>query len=269
MLDTRQTANRFGKINGLLFYIAMASSGWLLAVVLLLRSIIGQPSVTQTAISFDANRPVSDEAPRSLRATMTGLDQIKLTWNPSHGRSNITYRIYRSFYAGVEPKNDEVDKLVAEGLVQTNYTDIKLSMGYCYYYIVTAILDGTESPVSNEASATTIGIAHDSPPASNVWPVINIDGTVDIYWTTGTEGMIRYNVYRGITESFIPDNGTLIASCIRGDHYHDSPPLSRNTWYYQVAAVRLNFPTSAFAVQVGGYSYGNTTHPASQPVIAK
>jgi fibronectin type 3 domain-containing protein len=100
-----------------------------------LNGVQGTASVTVTAVSVPP-------APTNLTATPKGK-RIALSWT---GSSGVTYRVYRGTASGTET-------FYASGLTGTTYTDSVVVSGRTYYYRVTAVSAGGESPPSNEASA--------------------------------------------------------------------------------------------------------------------
>ena len=62
---------------------------------------------------------------------------------------NVTYNIYRSTTAGVYPPTP-----LASSGTATTYTDMTVTAGVTYYYVVTAVNSGGESGHSNETPAT-------------------------------------------------------------------------------------------------------------------
>jgi predicted carbohydrate-binding protein with CBM5 and CBM33 domain len=84
-------------------------------------------------------------APTGLTAA-AGNAQVQLAWNAAAGATS--YNVKRSTTNGGPYSN------VATGVTATSYTNTGLTNGTTYYYVVTAVNAGGESPVSNQASAT-------------------------------------------------------------------------------------------------------------------
>jgi hypothetical protein len=110
-----------------------AASG---AVTATLNGIQGSASVTVTA-------PTAPPAPTNLTATVRGK-KIALSWT---GSSGVTYNLYR----GETGSGSETSYV--GGLTGTSYNDSNVVSGHTYWYYVTAVSTGGESPASNEASA--------------------------------------------------------------------------------------------------------------------
>jgi fibronectin type 3 domain-containing protein/regulation of enolase protein 1 (concanavalin A-like superfamily) len=93
-------------------------------------------------------------APTGLSVTATNT-QVSLTWNLSLGATN--YNIKRSTSSGAET--------TVASTTAASYLDTGLASGTTYYYVVSAVGVGGESPNSSEVSATpgsTITL-HDAP----------------------------------------------------------------------------------------------------------
>ena len=97
----------------------------------------------------------STPAPTNLTAT-GGLTQVSLAWTGIAG--NATYSVYRSTSTGTET-------LYRSGLSGTSFTDTGLTGG-TYFYKVSATLSGSESTLSNEASATASDFTLSASPAT-------------------------------------------------------------------------------------------------------
>ncbi len=89
-------------------------------------------------------------APTNLIAT-SGNGNVNLTWG---GVANAqSYVIKRSLISGGSPDVTIPYTPVASGSAIT-FTDTDVTPGTTYYYVVSSIISGTESPNSNEVSAT-------------------------------------------------------------------------------------------------------------------
>ncbi|MEO7098790.1 MAG: LamG-like jellyroll fold domain-containing protein, partial [Luteolibacter sp.] len=86
-------------------------------------------------------------APTGLAATVVSSSKISLTWNTVTTASS--YTVKRATSSGGPYTT------VASGLTSTNLQDTALTSITTYYYVVSALSNGGESPVSAEASATT------------------------------------------------------------------------------------------------------------------
>ena len=82
--------------------------------------------------------------PTGLHAS-AGNTQVDLNWGPVSGASS--YNVKRSFVSGGSYV------VIASGVVGTNYSDIGLGNNTNYYYVVSAVSCGNESPNASEVSA--------------------------------------------------------------------------------------------------------------------
>jgi hypothetical protein len=85
-------------------------------------------------------------APTGLAAT-PGKKKITLVWNAAPGA--ISYKVKRSSTSGGPYTT------IATGVTGTTYANSGLITGNTYYYVVSAVNSGGESPNSNQASATS------------------------------------------------------------------------------------------------------------------
>ena len=115
-----------------------------------------QPQTPSTGIVLDVPDTSRPPAPSNVSVTGSGTDSISLTWSPVTGAQG--YNVYRSTSprSGGQPLGIQA---TAQPITATSYTDIGLASSSRYYYVVTAIVGGVQSPASAEVTATTIGAA--------------------------------------------------------------------------------------------------------------
>jgi endo-1,4-beta-xylanase len=94
--------------------------------------------------------PLSAPAPvpGGLSATAISTSQINLVWNIFS--NTATYNLKRS------TTNGGPYSVIATGVITTNYPDSGLASGMIYYYVVSAVVSGNETPNSVQAAATTL-----------------------------------------------------------------------------------------------------------------
>jgi hypothetical protein len=114
-------------------------------------SVIVPAGATSATFTVTAAAHSEDE---TAVLTATALHSVLLTWNPSQSSNLAYYNLYRGIVSG-----GPYPVVTSVGLV-TTYTDSNVQAGETYYYVVTAVdAAGSESPYSNEASATLPGAA--------------------------------------------------------------------------------------------------------------
>ncbi|MBI3639341.1 MAG: fibronectin type III domain-containing protein [Thaumarchaeota archaeon] len=121
--------------------------------------------------------------PQNLQA-VAGNAQTSLSWTApaNNGDSPITgYKIYRSITTGTETLLTTIGNV-------TSHTDIGLTNGVTYFYIVTAINSAGESVNSDEASATPVTI----PSAPNTF----IDNT-----SNPSQGTVTFSFHSDMPQS--------------------------------------------------------------------
>jgi len=87
-------------------------------------------------------------APAGLVTTTLSASQINLAWNPLTNATS--YNVKRSTTDG-GPYT-----LIASGVIATNYLDAGLAGGTIYYYVVSGVVSGSETPDSMPATAITL-----------------------------------------------------------------------------------------------------------------
>jgi beta-glucanase (GH16 family) len=96
--------------------------------------------------------------PTQLSATAISNSQVQLSWTASTTSDpNLTYNIFRSTTPGTahDISNTDMSHMISTGVAGTTFTDVMLSPGTTYYYVVSATgQESGESDLSNEVSAT-------------------------------------------------------------------------------------------------------------------
>jgi fibronectin type 3 domain-containing protein len=200
-------------------------------------------SANSTEASATPNAGVN--APANLTAT-PGNAQIALTWSPVTGASS--YSVLRSVKAGGP-------YAAVASSAGPSYTDLGLTNGVAYFYVVHALVGGAESGDSNEASARpTLG-----PPAPAHLTATPGSGQVTLTWTAAP-GATSYRVKRSgsptgpftlvvgttsqtsLVDSTVP-NGTSVFYVVTASNGGEESPPSE-----VVAAIPLGIPTGLVAV---------------------
>src|SRR4030095_425130 len=140
--------------------------------------------------------PAPPAAPSSLAAS-AGDATVSLSWTGSSGAQ--TYTVKR----GLDSAGPFTS--IASGLTSTAYVDNSVSNGTTYYYVVTALNAGGESPNSNAASATPQAPPSSVPNAPTSLTGIALSRTqVRITWTDNSGDEIGFRIERAQgTGSFV------------------------------------------------------------------
>jgi len=103
-------------------------------------------SLDSSVVSVTPFAPiVAPDAPANLTA-VSGNSKVDLTWSAAEGA--VTYTLKRGTADG-GPYT-----VIAEGITATAYTDMSVTNGTKYYYVVSAVNTAGESGNSNQVSAT-------------------------------------------------------------------------------------------------------------------
>jgi len=189
-----------------------------------------------SAVNAGGESPLSSEvsatpqvpapgAPASVSAN-AGDGQIALSWSASAGA--VSYNIYRSTTPGAA---GSTPYLYLAGWTSTSLTDTGLTNGVTYYYEVSAVNAGGESPLSIEVSAKPQVPAPGTPLGLSASAG---DQQVSLTWTV-TSGATSYNIYRSTTKG--GEGATPFQTNITSTFLTDSGLVDGTTYYYEVSAV--------------------------------
>ena len=179
-------------------------------------------------------RPVAPAAPPLGLAGSPGDTRVTLTWRPVMDAA--AYCVKRS------QNTSGPYTVVAASVSGESYTDVDISNGVTYYYVVSSLNAGGESINSAEVSARPLN--RPRTPAGVVAAAMN--GQVAVLWPAAP-GATGYNLKRS-TISGGPY--TAIGSGLLGTTYMDSSVRNGVTYYYVVSAVNSggeSAPTSEMA----------------------
>ncbi|MFC2011472.1 fibronectin type III domain-containing protein, partial [Chloroflexota bacterium] len=184
---------------------------------------------TYSAPAAGANATdVAPSVPTGVNTT-AGDGLIILDWNDNIETDNITYNIYRSL------TSDNYTTPLESLWASSNYTDIGLTGGITYYYVVTAIDNGSnESGYSSEVFDTPV----DNPPdAPSGLVATRGNQKITLNWDDNSEGDLDgYNIYRSLTSG---NYTTPLESLWGSSYYTDTGLTAGTTYYYVVTAVDL------------------------------
>ncbi len=162
---------------------------------------VGGRIITDNLDTVEVFTPLSTQqapdAPTNLTAT-AGDSQINLSWDAI--TDAMSYTIKRATTSGGPYTTRAIS------VTNTSYTDTDVTNGITYYYVVSAIVSGTESPNSNEASATP-EVSTSPQTGSAIVVITMVNGAEKEYDLTMTEVNNFINWYEA------KDNGT-------GDAYY-------------------------------------------------
>ena len=142
--------------------------------------------------------PAPPQAPTGLTA-IAGNAQVALGWNPSPGAT--AYNLWRSLLSGTNYY------LLASNIVATAYTDPAVINGPLYYYVVSAVNPGGESPASAEVSARPMS---PTAPGDSAPPVMTISGSTVQLTVLNSRSGSTYQLQR--SDSLTPSAWTDIGS---------------------------------------------------------
>jgi fibronectin type 3 domain-containing protein len=131
--------------------------------------ILAMPSESAPSAEVSATPMLPPPAPTNLKGAGTprnqGTAQISLSWTASS--TAVSYKVYRSLNG-----NGEGGTPLATGVTATSYTDTGVAFGTTYFYKVTAVNAGGESPLSKEASTRRFRLC------TSISPVVILRNTV-------------------------------------------------------------------------------------------
>jgi hypothetical protein len=163
---------------------------------------------------------VQNVGPTGLTATVVSTSRISLVWNVF---SNAAYYNLKRSTTNGGPYS-----VIASGSSSTGYVDHDLAGGMIYYYVVSAIVGGNESPNSAQVMATTI-----SP---------TLGALVHRYSFSATGGTTIVDSVGGpVWNGTLPNGGTLSAGQLT---------LSSNSSQYALLPARIMSPLNNFTVEV-------------------
>lgn len=175
--------------------------------------------------------------PTGLTAT-AGNQQVMLSWSASSGATS--YNLQRS-----TTNNGPYTKVASP--VTTSYTDVGLTNGTTYYYVVAAVNSAGQSGNSSQVSATPKLIP---PPVPTGLIATAGNQQVVLQWNP-TSGAASYDVQRSTTSG----GPYSTISSPTATSYTDTGLTNGTTYYYVVAAVDAAGPS------------GNSTQVSATPAL--
>lgn len=190
----------------------------LLAVQLLPVPMNGaEAAVPQTA-------SVQHAYPAKLKAD-AGDGQVALAWTAASGASS--YSVKRG------TANGGPYTVIASNVTTASYVDEGAANNTAYYYVVSAMVGGSESYISNQVKAIPYAAAAGVPARPSGLSAIAFDGSVELAWDAAA-GADSYTVKRSQSAE---GPYTAAASNVQGTIYKDTSVANGRVYYYTVAAV--------------------------------
>ena len=168
-----------------------------------------------TGVNFQPPPPPPPPPPTPIATA--GYGQVALTWSVSSGATN--YNVKRSTTSGGET--------TIASTTSASYTDTNVLDGTLYYYVISALNTGGESPNSAEVSTTPL---YSPAPASLHITATNF-GLISLAWAPSA-GATSYNVKRSSST-----NGLMTVANTASITYNDVNVVNGGTYYYVVTAV--------------------------------
>jgi alpha-tubulin suppressor-like RCC1 family protein/fibronectin type 3 domain-containing protein len=175
-------------------------------------------------------------APTGVSAT-AGNGQVTISWSVVSGATS--YNLYWSTVTGVTKASGT--KIAG---VSSPYNHTGLANGTAYFYVVTAVNAGGESPESAQVGATTQVPAPGAPTGVSATAG---NGQVTISWSA-VSGATSYNLYWSTVTGVTKASGTKIAG-VSSPYTHTG--LANGTAYYYVVTAVNAGGESAESAQVG------------------
>jgi endoglucanase len=157
-------------------------------------------------------------APATLAAILEGA-QVVLSWPASS--TATSYNLKRATTNGGP-------YTILANTATTNYTDVALTSGTTYYYVVSALNPAGESGNSVQANATPQFF-----PPTGVSAVTLSASQIDLAWNAVTNA-ISYNVKRSLTNG---GSYAAVATGLTATNYQDGGLAGGTIYYYVVSAV--------------------------------
>jgi fibronectin type 3 domain-containing protein len=180
----------------------------------------------------------------TVTATPVSSGQMNLNWTTVSGAAS--YNVKRSTVNGGSYTT------IASGVTATAYSDTGLSAGTTYYYVVSAVVSGSEGLNSSQASALTFPAAPTGLSAAAL-----SSSQIKLTWTASS-GAASYNVKSSTVSG---GSYTTIATGVIGTTYTNSGRAASTTYYYVVSAVNAGGESDNSSP--GGATTSGPTLPAA------
>jgi len=216
---------------------------------------VPQTITTYGGVACTTNCPPA--APTNLTANAFSGTQVSLNWTDST-TSGATYVVYRSTTSGFTPSSSTQIATTASGT--TTFSDIGLTVGTTYYYLIEASNSNGSSSPSNQAVVTTQSATVPAAP-SNLTPTTVSASQINLSWTASTTSGASYIVYRSMTSGFAASVSTQIGTTASGVTTYSDSSLAGNTTYYYLVKATNSAGTSASSNQASATTNATATAP--------
>lgn len=200
-------------------------------------------------LNLTGTTPAVPSIPQELGA-IGGSQRVILTWQAVTGAAN--YKVERSESSG--------GPYTSLGTACTpGYTDIAVTNGTGYYYVVVAVnAAGEPGALSNYVSAT-VGVTTDAPGVPRDMAAIAGDGRVRLSWTSPTTGgTVNYQVWDAEKgESYVEVNSAVTAT------NYTIPSLTNGVTYLFYVTASNSIGTSGSSNIVSATPLGRRRRPRS------
>lgn len=179
--------------------------------------------INEMASNFVAAANLITASPPEALQAIARNGQVALTWNAPLGATG--YNLKRAAMSGGP-------YMIIASLTETNDTDTDVTNGTTYYYVVSAIRNGSESANSSEVSAMPQLPPPSAPTRLTATPGV---GQVTLAWAA-SPGAAAYDVKQSL------DSGGPYATIgsTGGTSYTNGPLTNGLTYYFVVCAVNTN-----------------------------
>jgi hypothetical protein len=177
-------------------------------------------------------------APSGLTATAVGTSQVNLSWTDNSSNEE-SFIISRSSSNG-GPYTD----IATNAAGSTSYSDLPLSEGTSYYYVVRALNAAGSSALSNQGSATTAVGAPSAPSGLNATTVSA--SQINLSWVDNSGNETSFIVARSATSGGPYTDITTLGANVTS---YSNTGLSANTTYYYVVRASNSGGASANSTQ--------------------
>lgn len=223
-------------------------------------------SDTSNQVSVMPTDTTSPYAPQNLTAE-DGQRKITLNWDFSPEPDIFRYVVYRSLVDISTPTSS--DSLAVTDAETSAYIDSIVSVDSTHYYWIAALDSaGNLSAFSNRAQAVPFDTIAPSPPQNlTAQPG---PARVILNWILNTEPEVMYyNIFRDITDSFIPDPSDSIGITSASESsFIDSTGNIGTLYYFKIAAVDSSLNMSDFSNQAQAVPQDTSAPAAPQNLTA-